>query len=153
MEAELGRDKLFPARQQRLAPLPAFEAIHAAHMEAWDGPILDPRPDEFVRDICARLSVLPTLARRWSRGFAVVAIRAYKHVMNHPRISITPGVMGGKPCVKGTRIPVDLLLDYLASGETVERLLEGYPALTAEDISAVLRFAADHVRSQGFVAV
>lgn len=55
MEAELGRDKLFPARLQRVAPPPAFEAIHAAHLETWDGSILDPQLDEFVRDICAKL--------------------------------------------------------------------------------------------------
>ncbi|MDZ4760047.1 MAG: DUF433 domain-containing protein [Alphaproteobacteria bacterium] len=72
---------------------------------------------------------------------------------SHPRISITPGVMDGKPCITGTRIPVDLLLDYLASGSTAAELLQGYPALREEDIPAVLRFAADHVRTQGFVAV
>jgi uncharacterized protein (DUF433 family) len=73
--------------------------------------------------------------------------------MDHPRISLTPGVMGGKPCIKGTRIPVDLLLDYLASGESVAALLEGYPGITEEDVRAALAFAADHVRTQGFVAV
>ena len=73
--------------------------------------------------------------------------------MEHPRISMSPGVMGGKPCIKGKRIPVDLLLDYLASGSTIAELLEGYPSLVEEDIHAVLRFAADHVRTQGFVAV
>jgi uncharacterized protein (DUF433 family) len=66
---------------------------------------------------------------------------------------MTPGVMGGKPCIKGTRVPVDLLLDYLASGVTIEGLLKGYPALTEEDVHAALRVAADHVRTQGFVAV
>ena len=73
--------------------------------------------------------------------------------MEHPRISLTPGVMGGKPCIKGTRIPVDLLLDYLGSGDTIAGLLEGYPGLTEDDILAAIRFAADHVRTQGFVAV
>ncbi len=73
--------------------------------------------------------------------------------MDHPRISMIPGVMGGKPCIKDTRIPVDILLDYLASGDTVAALLEGYPAITEEDVRAALAFAADHVRSQGFVAV
>jgi hypothetical protein len=55
MEAELGKDKLFPARLQRVTPPPAFEQIHAAHLEAWNGSILDPKLDEFVRDICERL--------------------------------------------------------------------------------------------------
>ncbi len=73
--------------------------------------------------------------------------------MDHPRISMIPGVMGGKPCIKGTRIPVDILLDYLASGDTVAALLEGYPGIAEDDVRAALAFAADHVRSQGFVAV
>ncbi len=73
--------------------------------------------------------------------------------MDHPRISMTPGVMGGKPCIKGTRIPVATLLDYLGSGETIAQLLEGYPDITEEDIRAAIIFAADHVRNNGFVAV
>lgn len=55
MEAELGRDRLFPVRIQRIAPPPEFETIHAAHLESWDGSILHPGFDEVVRDICKRL--------------------------------------------------------------------------------------------------
>lgn len=73
--------------------------------------------------------------------------------MEHPRISIDPKVMGGKPCIKGTRITVDVLVDHLASGETMEDLIEGYPPLTADDIRAALRFAADHIRTMGLVAI
>lgn len=50
--------------------------------------------------------------------------------------------MGGKPCVAGTRIPVDLLLRKLAAGETREGLLEDYPALVTMDLDAALAFAA-----------
>jgi uncharacterized protein (DUF433 family) len=73
--------------------------------------------------------------------------------MEHPRISMTPGVMGGKPCIKGTRVTVETLVDHLASGETMEQLLEGYPAIDEDDVRAALAFAADHIRTQGFVAV
>lgn len=55
--------------------------------------------------------------------------------------------MYGKPCIKGTRIPVDLILDMLAAGRSMEDLLEGYPQLTMADIQACLRYGADAVRN------
>jgi uncharacterized protein (DUF433 family) len=58
------------------------------------------------------------------------------------RIEATPGVMMGKPCVKGTRIPVYLLLEKMAAGETFEQLLAAYPQLTIEDLRACLEYAA-----------
>jgi len=73
--------------------------------------------------------------------------------MEHPRITQTPGVMGGKPCIKGTRIPVDVLVDYIASGETIAEVLLGYPDISEEDVKAALAYAADHIRTNGFVAV
>lgn len=73
--------------------------------------------------------------------------------MDHPRISSIPGVMSGKPCIRGTRVPVDLILDYLASGETVSELLLSYPTLTEDDVRAAIAFAADHIRTSGFVSV
>jgi uncharacterized protein (DUF433 family) len=48
----------------------------------------------------------------------------------------------GKPCVKGTRIPVYLLLEKMAAGESFEQLLSTYPQLTAEDLRACLEYAA-----------
>ena len=73
--------------------------------------------------------------------------------MDHPRITQIPGVMGGKPCIKGTRITVEVLIDHLSAGETVAELLEGYPDITEGDVRAALAYAADHLRKQGFVAV
>ena len=73
--------------------------------------------------------------------------------MDHPRITKIPGVMGGKPCIKGTRITVEVLIDHLSAGETVAELLEGYPDITEGDVRAALAYAADHLRTQGFVAV
>ena len=63
--------------------------------------------------------------------------------MKHDRISINPDVMVGKPCIKGTRIPVDLVLRKLGVGETMDDLLAAYPQLAADDIRAALAFAAD----------
>jgi uncharacterized protein (DUF433 family) len=59
-----------------------------------------------------------------------------------PRIEVKPGVMMGKPCVKGTRIPVYLLLQKMAAGETVAQLLAAYPQLSEDDLRACLAYAA-----------
>ncbi|MBI2371396.1 MAG: DUF433 domain-containing protein, partial [Deltaproteobacteria bacterium] len=54
------------------------------------------------------------------------------------RITITPGVRSGKPCIKGTRITVYDILEYLAGGMTEAQILADFPDLTAEDIRACL---------------
>ncbi len=61
-------------------------------------------------------------------------------------ITIEPGKRGGKPCIRGLRITVYDVLDYLASGMTEEEILRDFPDLTAEDIKACLAFAADRER-------
>lgn len=69
----------------------------------------------------------------------------------HPllnRISIDPNVCFGKPCVRGTRIWVSLLLDRLADGEGEVDLLNEYPQLTLEDIRAALAYGAEMSREQ-----
>lgn len=62
------------------------------------------------------------------------------------RITITPGVRSGKPCIKGTRITVYDVLEYLAGGMTEEQILVDFPDLTREDIRACLAFAAARER-------
>lgn len=57
------------------------------------------------------------------------------------RISVDPAVLGGKPVVKGTRIPVELMLKRLAQDLAVQTLLEAYPRLTVEDVQACLAYA------------
>jgi uncharacterized protein (DUF433 family) len=64
------------------------------------------------------------------------------------RISIDPNVCFGKPCIKGSRIWVSLILDFLASGETTEQILAAYPQLTAEDIRAALAYGAEVARER-----
>jgi len=63
------------------------------------------------------------------------------------RISVDPKRMGGEPCIRGTRIPVALIVGSLADGDTAEALLAAYPQLRAEDIRAALRYAAECLRS------
>jgi uncharacterized protein (DUF433 family) len=72
--------------------------------------------------------------------------------MEHPRISIDPNIMGGKACIKGTRVPVHILLGHLGSGATIPDLLAGYPFLTEADIQAAMAYAADLVEHEGVVA-
>ena len=62
------------------------------------------------------------------------------------RITIEPGKRGGKPCIRGLRITVYDILEYLASGMTPEQILADFPDLEREDIRAVLAFAADRER-------
>jgi uncharacterized protein (DUF433 family) len=59
------------------------------------------------------------------------------------RIEINPNVMMGKPVIRGTRIPVELILRKLGEGGTQADLLDGYPRLTGDDIRAALAYAAD----------
>ncbi|MCC6696210.1 MAG: DUF433 domain-containing protein [Candidatus Hydrogenedentes bacterium] len=61
-------------------------------------------------------------------------------------ITIEPGKMGGKPCIRGMRITVYDVLDYLASGMAEDEILHDFPDLTREDILACLAFAADRER-------
>jgi uncharacterized protein (DUF433 family) len=62
------------------------------------------------------------------------------------RISIDSGIRSGKPCIKGTRIAVADVFDYLGGGMTIQEVLEDFPDLTAEDIQACFAFAADRDR-------
>ena len=64
------------------------------------------------------------------------------------RISVDPRVCFGKPCIRGTRIWVSLLLDFLASGATIEEVLENYPQLTREDILAAIAYGAEMSRER-----
>ena len=61
------------------------------------------------------------------------------------RIERKPGVLGGKPVIKGTRLSVELIVGMLAAGETIEDLLRNYPHITTDDIRACLAFASRSV--------
>ena len=64
------------------------------------------------------------------------------------RIEINPEVMLGKPVIRGTRIPVEMLVRKLAEGATHESLLDAYPNLTDQDLRAALRYAADALANE-----
>jgi len=62
------------------------------------------------------------------------------------RIVIAPKRHGGEPCIKGTRIPVSIIVGSIADGDTQEVLLRAYPSLLREDLQAALKYAAEAVR-------
>jgi len=66
-------------------------------------------------------------------------------------IEVKPDVMLGKPVIKGTRIPVELIVRKLGEGATIEELLDGYANLTREDIQAALIYAADTIEDEKFI--
>lgn len=58
------------------------------------------------------------------------------------RITTDPEICGGEPCIKGTRIPVHVILSHLAAGEDYETVLKNFPRITKEDILACLEYAS-----------
>lgn len=59
------------------------------------------------------------------------------------RVTVDPGVCGGRPCIRDTRIEIAIILDGLAEGLAIEDIIDHYPQLTKEDILAALAYAAD----------
>lgn len=66
----------------------------------------------------------------------------YDRAVAFDRISVDHRVMGGVPCIRGTRIPVTTIVGSLAEGTTTDELLREFPQLTAEDVAEALRYAA-----------
>jgi uncharacterized protein (DUF433 family) len=73
---------------------------------------------------------------------------ATKQQHYHDRIITDPQVLTGKPVVKGTRIPVELVLEYLAYDPDVKTLFEAFPRLTLEDVKACLAYAQEKVEEE-----
>ena len=65
-----------------------------------------------------------------------------------PRISIDPAILAGKPIIRGTRIPVDLILEQLELGWSVDEVVAGYPRLEREDVLACIQYARMLVESE-----
>jgi uncharacterized protein (DUF433 family) len=58
------------------------------------------------------------------------------------RIAVDPGICGGRPCIRGTRVRVSDIVDMLAEGATAAEIVEDYPYLSLEDVAAALKYAA-----------
>jgi uncharacterized protein (DUF433 family) len=81
----------------------------------------------------------------WTRGFDGARSAADDGAMNSRHISVDHTIMGGVPCVAGTRIPVATVVGLVANGLSVEEIRTDYPQLTAEDVQACLVYAAHAV--------
>jgi uncharacterized protein (DUF433 family) len=64
------------------------------------------------------------------------------------RIEINPKILGGKPVIKGTRIPIYLILKLLASGYSVKKIIKFYPSLKEEDIKAAIEYASNVLETE-----
>jgi uncharacterized protein (DUF433 family) len=71
--------------------------------------------------------------------------------MTRARIEINPEIMGGKPVIRGTRVPVEIVLRKLGAGMTPEAIIGDHPRLTLDDIRAAQTFAADYLADEDLV--
>jgi uncharacterized protein (DUF433 family) len=71
--------------------------------------------------------------------------------MIHERIEMNPDVMGGKPVIRGTRVPVETILRKLGAGVAPDDILADHPRLTRDDLRAAQTFAADYLASEDVV--
>jgi uncharacterized protein (DUF433 family) len=69
----------------------------------------------------------------------------------HDRIEINPEIMGGKPVIRGTRVPVEIVLRKLGAGMTPEAVIGDHPRLTLDDVRAAQTFAADYLADEALV--
>jgi uncharacterized protein (DUF433 family) len=73
------------------------------------------------------------------------------YAMAHERIEINPEIMGGKPVIRGTRVPVETVLRKLGAGLSAEIIIADHPRLTLDDIRAAQAFAADYLADEDVV--
>ena len=71
--------------------------------------------------------------------------------MRNDRIEMNPDVRDGKPVIRGTRVPVELVLRKLGAGRSIEEILSDHPRLTRDDIRAAQAFAADYIADEDIV--
>lgn len=69
------------------------------------------------------------------------------------RITVDPDILVGKPIIKGTRISVELILDRLADGWSMDDILASYPHISREDVLAAITFAAELFKEETFIAI
>ena len=86
------------------------------------------------------------------RGDQVRDAAGRREVQVFDRIVSSPAILGGKPCVRGTRISVEFLMELVASGARRDDILHAYPHLTTEDVAQALTYAARSARNEVVIA-
>ena len=89
-----------------------------------------------MTSLARRLAGVVRIAREDRLG------RRYAREVKFERISTDPAVMGGVPCIRGTRIPVSSVLGYMAAGMTHDEILADFPGLVVEDLHEALKYGA-----------
>ncbi len=82
----------------------------------------------------------------WQKEVSIVSSRHWRS-----RISIDPKIHSGDPCIKGTRVPVKVIVGSIAEGSSIVEVLREYPTITRDDVRAALRFAAEAVSGFDFL--
>ncbi len=72
--------------------------------------------------------------------------------MSHERITRDPKIMQGKPCIAGTRVPIDVILEDLSDGMSIHDVTQSYEGVTEEDVRAALEYAAEYLRQESVIA-
>ncbi|WP_020604839.1 DUF433 domain-containing protein [Spirosoma spitsbergense] len=73
--------------------------------------------------------------------------------MTYQHISATPGILGGKPCIKGTRISIELILETVANGASVADIVREFPQLSTEAVQEAIRYAIDALRIERIIDI
>ncbi len=68
-------------------------------------------------------------------------------------ITSDPAILGGKPCIRGTRISVEMILEWIASGGSVVKIVDQYPHLSAEGVKEAIQYAAEYLNNEVMVEV
>lgn len=72
---------------------------------------------------------------------------------NYDKIEANPLILGGKPCIKGSRISVDLILEWIAFGASVNEIVKAYPHLTTEGVRQAIQYAARFLKNEVVIEV
>jgi len=94
--------------------------------------------------------LLPHIRVRRRITAANVRLQCYAATVQFSRISTNPEVMGGKPCIRGMRVTVGMIVEALASGRSIENLLADFPYLEEQDIREALAYAANLAQGREF---
>ena len=84
---------------------------------------------------------------------AAIFTRKETMLQEFDKITSTPGILNGKPCIEGTRVSVDMILEWLASGASIKDIVQAYPHLEEEGVKQALQYAARFMKNEVVIEV